>query len=142
MKALVTIESVEITRKVQRQDGTWGNVYGVIMVSGDDKILAECWRSEESMKRTGIAPGAVGTAHLEFKVSRGVSKAGNPYLIGNISLRGFDLANQNIRTDTAATTEAPSAQPEASAAQVAAGMAEAAAEAEMANIDPETGLPF
>lgn len=137
MKALVTIESVEITRKVQRQDGTWGNVYGVIMVSGDDKILAECWRSEEGMKKNGIVPGAIGTAHLEFKVSRGVSKAGNPYLIGNISLRGFDLANQNIRTDAPATS-AP-AQPEASAEEVAAGMAEAAAQAEEAQGD---NLPF
>ena len=137
MKALVTIESVEITRKVQRQDGTWGNVYGVIMVSGDDKILAECWRSEEGMKKNGIVPGAIGTAHLEFKVSRGVSKAGNPYLIGNISLRGFDLANQNIRADAPATTEQK--QPEASAEEVAAGMAEAAAEAEEKQGDD---LPF
>ena len=41
MKILATIESVEITRKVQHSDGTWGNVYGITLASGDDRILAD-----------------------------------------------------------------------------------------------------
>lgn len=98
MRVLVTIESVEIVRKVQRQDGTWGNVYGVIMVSGDDRILAECWRSDEGMKKAGIVPGGIGTAQLEFKVSRGVSsRTGQPYLVGNTTLRHFDIPNPNMQ---------------------------------------------
>ena len=99
MKLLATIDSVELIRKVQRPDGTWGNVYGVTLVSGDDKILAECWKSDEAQKKAGIVPNAIGTAFLEFTVNRGTSKAGNPYVVGNTKLIRFDLANQNIRTD-------------------------------------------
>ena len=51
MKALVTIESVKVSRKVQRNDGTWGNVYGITLVTGDDKILAESFRTDESLKK-------------------------------------------------------------------------------------------
>ena len=133
MKILATIESVEITRKVQHQDGTWGNVYGVTLVSGDDKILAECWKSDEAQKKAGIVPNAIGTAFLEFTVNRGTSKAGNPYVVGNTKLTRFDLANQNIRT------EAPANAPEPSAEEVAAAMAEAEQareQAQEANLDP------
>lgn len=112
MRVLVTIESVEIVRKVQRKDGTWGNVYGVIMVSGDDRILAECWRSDEGMKKAGIVPGGIGTAQLEFNVSRGVSsRTGLPYLVGNTTLRHFDIPNQNMQqavpAEAAPAPEAP-----------------------------------
>ena len=134
MKILATIESVEVTRKFQHQDGTWGNVYGVTLVAGDDKILAECWRNEESQKKAGIVPGAVGTAKLDFAVSRGTSKAGNPYVIGNIKLDRFDLANQNIRTDAPATEQKPQDNPPAAPADPE--------QPQEANINPETGLPF
>ena len=107
MKLLATIDSVELIRKVQRPDGTWGNVYGVTLVSGDDKILAECWKSDEAQKKAGIVPNAIGTAFLEFTVNRGTSKAGNPYVVGNTKLIRFDLANQNIRTDAPATEQKP-----------------------------------
>ena len=131
MKILATIESVEVTRKFQHQDGTWGNVYGVTLVAGDDKILAECWRNEESQKKAGIVPGAVGTAKLDFAVSRGTSKAGNPYVIGNIKLDRFDLANQNIRTEVPTNEEKQAADPEPEAEAPQEG-----------TINPETGLPF
>ena len=133
MKILATIDSVELIRKVQRPDGTWGNVYGVTLVSGDDKILAECWKSDEAQKKAGIVPNAIGTAFLEFTVNRGTSKAGNPYVVGNTKLTRFDLANQNIRT------EAPANAPEPSAEEVAAAMAEAEQareQAQEANLDP------
>ena len=112
MKILATIESVEITRKVQHQDGTWGNVYGITLASGDDRILAERFTSDEGLKKAGIIAGAVGNAQLDFNVNRGTSKAGNPYCIQNIRLVRFDLANRNLTNDTdAPATEAAPATP-------------------------------
>lgn len=122
MKALVSIESVKVTRKVQRNDGTWGNVYGITLVTGDDKILAESFRSDESLKKMGVVPGAIGTVTLEFKVTEGISRAGNPFCIQNINLRSFELP-RDLR-------QGAQAQPEASPESVNEMMAEAAAEAE------------
>lgn len=109
MKVLATIESVKITRKVQRHDGTFGNVYGVVITTGDDKIMAESFRTEESMKKAGIVPGAIGTVQLEFKVSEGISKAGNPYCIQNINLRSFELP-KDLRKTTEVAPEQPAPQ--------------------------------
>ena len=125
MKILATIESVEITRKVQHQDGTWGNVYGITLASGDDRILAERFTSDEGLKKAGIVAGAVGNAQLEFNVNRGTSKAGNPYCIQNIRLVRFDLANRNISTESAQTaaggaTEQPNEEKPAESTQVPA----------------------
>lgn len=125
MKILATIESVEITRKVQHQDGTWGNVYGITLASGDDRILAERFTSDEGLKKAGIVAGAVGNAQLEFNVNRGTSKAGNPYCIQNIRLARFDLANRNISTESAQTaaggaTEQPKEEKPAESTQVPA----------------------
>ena len=124
MKILATIESVEITRKVQHADGTWGNVYGITLASGDDRILAERFTSDEGLKKAGIVAGAVGNAQLEFNVNRGTSKAGNPYCIQNIRLVRFDLANRNISTESAQTAaggqEAPKEEKPAEGTQVPA----------------------
>ena len=124
MKILATIESVEITRKVQHQDGTWGNVYGITLASGDDRILAERFTSDEGLKKAGIVAGAVGNAQLEFNVNRGTSKAGNPYCIQNIRLVRFDLANRNISTESAQTAaggqEAPKDEKPSESTQVPA----------------------
>lgn len=124
MKILATIESVEITRKVQHQDGTWGNVYGITLASGDDRILAERFTSDEGLKKAGIVAGAVGNAQLEFNVNRGTSKAGNPYCIQNIRLVRF-LAIRNISTESAQTaaggaTEQPKEEKPAEGTQVPA----------------------
>ena len=116
MKILATIESVEITRKVQHQDGTWGNVYGITLASGDDRILAERFTSDEGLKKAGIIAGAVGNAQLDFNVNRGTSKAGNPYCIQNIRLVRFDLANRNLTNDTAAPATEAVAETQAPAA--------------------------
>ena len=125
MKILATIESVEITRKVQHADGTWGNVYGITLASGDDRILAERFTSDEGLKKAGIVAGAVGNAQLEFNVNRGTSKAGNPYCIQNIRLVRFDLANRNISTESAqaaagGATEQPKEEKPAAGTQVPA----------------------
>ena len=123
MKILATIESVEITRKVQHSDGTWGNVYGITLASGDVLILPDRFTSEERPKRSGIVAGAVGNAQLEFHVNRGTGKNGNPYCIQNIRLVRFDLANRNLTSDKAepATEAAPAApaEPAQEAAQEA-----------------------
>ena len=123
MKILATIESVEITRKVQHSDGTWGNVYGITLASGDDRILADRFTSEEWLKKAGIVVGAVGNAQLEFRVNRGTGKNGNPYCIQNIRLVRFYLANRNLTNDNAtpATEAAPAApaEPAQEAAQEA-----------------------
>ena len=135
MKILATIESVEITRKVQHQDGTWGNVYGITLASGDDRILAERFTSDEGLKKAGIIAGAVGNAQLDFNVNRGTSKAGNPYCIQNIRLVRFDLSNRNLTNGT----QTPANAPEPSAEEVAAAMAEAEQareQAQEANLDP------
>ena len=116
MKILATIESVEITRKVQHPDGTWGNVYGITLASGDDRILAERFTSDEGLKKAGIIAGAVGNAQLDFNVNRGTSKAGNPYCIQNIRLVRFDLANRNLTNDTAAPATEAAADTQAQAA--------------------------
>ena len=125
MKILATIESVEITRKVQHADGTWGNVYGITLASGDDRILAERFTSDEGLKKAGIVAGAVGNAQLAFNVNRGTSKAGNTYCIQNIRLVRFDLANRNISTESAqtaagGTTEQPKEEKPAEGTQVPA----------------------
>ena len=144
MKILATIESVEITRKVQHQDGTWGNVYGITLASGDDRILAERFTSDEGLKKAGIIAGAVDKAQLDFNVNRGTSKAGNPYCIQNIRLVRFDLANRNLTNDTAApaTEAAPAAETQAPA-QPTPEQVKAEAEAAVQEAQVEgTNLPF
>lgn len=147
MKILATIESVEITRKVQHADGSWGNVYGITLASGDDRILAERFTSDEGLKRAGIVAGAVGNVQLDFNVNRGTSRAGNPYCIQNIRLVRFDLSNRNLNNGTAAPatdktqevnlTELPP-QPAQAPEQV---KAEAEAAVEQAKVEG-TDLPF
>ncbi len=110
MKILANIKSVEITRKVQHQDGTWGNVYGVTLLTGDDKILAESFRTDESLKKAGIVPGAIGTAILAFDVRPWTDKQGKAHYAQDIKMERFELANQNIRTGEAATEAAPAAE--------------------------------
>lgn len=103
MKILATIKSVEIVRSFPHQDGTYGNVYGVTIESGDDEIIAETFVDHEGQVKRGIVPGAIGTAILEFSVSRGVSRSGQSYTIQRIGLKRFDLANRNISTESAQT---------------------------------------
>ena len=143
MKILATIESVEITRKVQHQDGTWGNVYGITLASGDDRILAERFTSDEGLKKAGIIAGAVGNAQLDFNVNRGTSKAGNPYCIQNIRLVRFDLANRNFNPAEALSQVAQTAADTVKAAEQLAEQVKAEAEAAVEQAKVEgTDLPF
>ena len=109
MKLLATIKSVEITRTYPHQDGTFGNVYGVTIESGNDTIIAETFRTAESQKKAGIVPGAIGFANLAFEVRPWTDKQGKAHYAQDIKLERFELANQNIRTGEAATEAAPAA---------------------------------
>lgn len=116
MKILATIKSVEITRTYPHQDGTFGNVYGVTIESGNDTIIAETFRTAESQKKAGIVPGAIGNAFLSFDVRPWTDKQGKAHYAQDIKLERFELANQNIRTGEAATEAAPAAEAEAAPA--------------------------
>jgi hypothetical protein len=126
MKILATIESVKVARQRQNDDGTWSPVYGIKLVSGDDVIVAESYRTKESLAKAGIVKDAVGTAQIEFKVKEGTSeKTGKDYCFQSITLRDFSLANRNISTESAQTaaggaTEQPKEEKPAEGAQVPA----------------------
>jgi hypothetical protein len=115
-------------------------------VSGDDVIVAESYRTKESLTKAGIVKDAVGTAQIEFKVKEGTSeKTGMDYCFQQITLRGFDLANRNISTESAQTaaggvTEQPKEEKPAEGTQVPAEPQEP--KPEEGTINPETGLPF
>ena len=138
MKLLATIGSVEITRTFPHPDGTFGNVYGVTIESGNDTIIAETFRDADSQKRHGIVPGAIGTAIIDFAVRPWTDKQGKAHYSQDIRLNRFDLANQNIRTDAPATEQKPQDNPPAAPA----APANPAEQPQEANINPETGLPF
>ena len=146
MKLLATIESVKVARQRQNDDGTWSPVYGIKLVSDDDEILAESYRTKEGLTKAGIVPGAVGKAHIEFGVKEGTSeKTGKDYCFQSITLRDFSLSNRNLTngTQTPATEAAPAApETQAPAAPTAEQVkAEAEAAVEQAKVDG-TDLPF
>ena len=109
MKLLATIKSVEITRTYPHQDGTFGNVYGVTIESGNDTIIAETFRTAESQKKACIVPGAIGTATIAFEVRPWTDKQGKAHYAQDIKLERFELANTNIRTGEFAIEAAPAA---------------------------------
>ena len=146
MKILATIESVKVLRQKQNNDGTWSPVYGIKLVSGDDEILAESYRTKEGLTKAGIVPGAVGKAHIEFGVKEGTSeKTGKDYCFQSITLRGFDLANRNISTESAQKgngegNDQPKEEKPAEGTQVPQEPQEP--NPQEGTINPETGLPF
>ena len=141
MKILATIESVKVARQRQNDDSTWSPVYGIKLVSGDDVIVAESYRTKESLTKAGIVKDAVGTAQIEFKVKEGTSeKTGKDYCFQQITLRSFDLANRNLNNDTAAPATEHKPQ-EVDLTQVPGQPVEGAQPVE-GEINPETGLPF
>lgn len=136
MKILATIKAVAITRQYQRQDGTFGNVYGVTLESGDDVILAETFVNKEGQERRGILPGNIGTARIELSVRDWRDRNGNDHQTQDIRLADFQPAQNRKASDTAAPANA---QPEPSQEEVAQAMAEAEQEREQAHeatIDP------
>lgn len=126
MKILATIKAVAITRQYQRQDGTFGNVYGVTLESGDDVILAETFVNKEGQERRGILPGNIGTARIELSVRDWRDRNGNDHQTQDIRLADFQpVQNRNISTESAqtaagGTTEQPKEEKPAESTQVPA----------------------
>lgn len=125
MKILATIKAVAITRQYQRQDGTFGNVYGVTLESGDDVILAETFVNKEGQERRGILPGNIGTARIELSVRDWRDRNGNDHQTQDIRLADFQpVQNRNISTESAQTAaggqEAPKEEKPAEGTQVPA----------------------
>ena len=146
MKILATIESVKVARQRQNDDGTWSPVYGIKLVSGDDEIIAESYRTKESLTKAGIIAGAVGKAQIEFKVKEGTSeKTGKDYCFQQITLRNFDLANRNFNPAESLSQVAQTAADAIKTAEQVAEQAKAEAAAEP-EPQPEEGktsdLPF
>ena len=140
MKLLATIKSVKLARQYQRQDGTYANIFGVTLESGDDTIMAETFLSKDSQQKRGIVPGAIGNATVTMSLREWTDKQGNPHTTQEVRLADFALANRNISTESAqaAATDESSAV-EQPAAETATQAAPAAVEA---NIAPTTALPF
>ena len=144
MKILATIKTVAITRQYQRQDGTFGNVYGVTLESGDDVILAETFVNKEGQERRGILPGNIGTARIELSVRDWRDRNGNDHQTQDIRLADFQPAQNRKASDNAPATEAAKAEPETQATaqptpeQVVKKAVEAAEQAKVEGTD----LPF
>lgn len=124
MKLLATIKSVKLARQYQRQDGTYANIFGVTLESGDDTIMAETFLSKESQQKRGIVAGAIGNATVTMSLREWTDRQGNPHTTQEVRLADFALANRHISTESApnATTEESSAveQPSAPEATQAA----------------------
>ena len=140
MKILATIKAVAITRQYQRQDGTFGNVYGVTLESGDDVIIAETFVNKEGQERRGILPGNIGTARIELSVRDWRDRNGNYHQTQDIRLADFQPAQNRKASDTAepATEAAPQAPAQPAPEQV---KSEPEAPVEQAQVDG-SNLPF
>jgi hypothetical protein len=140
MKLLATIKSVKLARQYQRQDGTYANIFGVTLESGDDTIMAETFLSKESQQKRGIVPGAIGNATVTMSLREWTDRQGNPHTTQEVRHADFALANRHISTESAqaAASEDSSAveQPAAEAAK------ETLTPAEQAQVEENTQLPF
>lgn len=140
MKLLATIKSVKLARQYQRQDGTYANIFGVTLESGDDTIMAETFLSKESQQKRGIVPGAIGNATVTMSLREWTDKQGNPHTTQEVRLADFALANRHISTEsapTAATEEVPATEQPAAETET-----ETLTPAEQAQVEENTQLPF
>lgn len=140
MKLLATIKSVKLARQYQRQDGTYANIFGVTLESGDDTIMAETFFSKESQQKRGIVPGAIGNATVTMSLREWTDRQGNPHTTQEVRLADFALANRHISTESAqAAASEESSATEQPAAETAK---ETLTPAEQAQVEENTQLPF
>lgn len=140
MKLLATIKSVKLARQYQRQDGTYANIFGVTLESGDDTIMAETFLSKESQQKRGIVPGAIGNATVTMSLREWTDRQGNPHTTQEVRLADFALANRHISTESAqAAASEESSATEQPAAETAK---ETLTPAEQAQVEENTQLPF
>ena len=140
MKLLATIKSVKLARQYQRQDGTYANIFGVTLESGDDTIMAETFLSKDSQQKRGIVPGAIGNATVTMSLREWTDKQGNPHTTQEVRLADFALANRHISTES----EQAAASEESSVVEQPAAEkpAESLTPAEQAQVEDNTQLPF
>lgn len=140
MKLLATIKSVKLARQYQRQDGTYANIFGVTLESGDDTIMAETFFSKESQQKRGIVPGAIGNATVTMSLREWTDRQGNPHTTQEVRLADFALANRHISTESA---QAAASEDSSAVEQPAAETAkETLTPAEQAQVEENTILPF
>ena len=140
MKLLATIKSVKLARQYQRQDGTYANIFGVTLESGDDTIMAETFLSKESQQKRGIVPGAIGNATVTMSLREWTDRQGNPHTTQEVRLADFALANRHISTESA---QAAASEDSSAVEQPAAEKpAETLTPAEQAQVEENTQLPF
>lgn len=140
MKLLATIKSVKLARQYQRQDGTYANIFGVTLESGDDTIMAETFFSKESQQKRGIVPGAIGNATVTMSLREWTDRQGNPHTTQEVRLADFALANRHISTESA---QAAASEDSSAVEQPAAETAkETLTPAEQAQVEENTQLPF
>ena len=140
MKLLATIKSVKLARQYQRQDGTYANIFGVTLESGDDTIMAETFLSKDSQQKRGIVPGAIGNATVTMSLREWTDRQGNPHTTQEVRLADFALANRHISTESAqAAASEESSATEQPAAETAK---ETLTPAEQAQVEENTQLPF
>ena len=140
MKLLATIKSVKLARQYQRQDGTYANIFGVTIESGDDTIMAETFLSKESQQKRGIVPGAIGNATVTMSLREWTDRQGNPHTTQEVRLADFALANRHISTESA---QAAASEDSSAVEQPAAETAkETLTPAEQAQVEENTQLPF
>ena len=140
MKLLATIKSVKLTRQYQRQDGTYANIFGVTLESGDDTIMAETFLSKESQQKRGIVPGAIGNATVTMSLREWTDRQGNTHTTQEVRLADFALANRHISTESAQA--AASEESSATEQPAAEKPAETLTPAEQAQVEENTNLPF
>ena len=140
MKLLATIKSVKLARQYQRQDGTYANIFGVTLESGDDTIMAETFLSKESQQKRGIVPGAIGNATVTMSLREWTDRQGNPHTTQEVRLADFALANRHISTESAQA--AASEESSATEQPAAEKPAETLTPAEQAQVEENTNLPF
>lgn len=140
MKLLATIKSVKLARQYQRQDGTYANIFGVTIESGDDTIMAETFLSKESQQKRGIVPGAIGNATVTMSLREWTDRQGNPHTTQEVRLADFALANRHISTESA---QAAASEDSSATEQPAAEKpAETLTPAEQAQVEENTQLLF
>lgn len=116
MKIEGKIKSVKVARQYQRQDGTFGNIFGVVIERGDDEIFAETFLTKEGQQRRGIEEGRMGTATIEMKVRTWNDREGKEHQTQQANLKDFELANAALQPATEAAPAAPAPQAASEAA--------------------------
>ena len=153
MRAIGKIGDIRLSyqqEKTSERDGSkyWGERYTLFVEIGDDTHMVDSgWYHVQGkdggkaiMENKGLRVGAVGEFIIRYGFRDYNGKSYPECTL--VKFTALSATQQQAQAAPAPSAAPEQAQPEASAEDVAAGMAEAAAQAEAAEIDPDTGLPF